>query len=122
MLLGVRDDVPDLLAAAAVAVLPSRWEGLALALLEAMSSGLPVVATDVAGSRSTLTGGPLPAGGAIVPVDNEAALAQAVVQRLADPRGSLAEGRAGRLRAEMGHDLRRTTVQVRDAYGSFLRW
>ena len=48
-LLGVRDDVPDILAAADIFALASDWEGFPLAVIEAMASGLPVVATSVGG-------------------------------------------------------------------------
>lgn len=116
LVLGHRDDVPDLVAAADLALLPSRWEGLALSLLEAMAGGLSVVTTDVAGSRSTLLGGDLPPAGEVVPVGDAAALAQAVLHRFADPQQAAAEGRAGRLRVEQHHDVRSTTAQVRQAY------
>jgi glycosyltransferase involved in cell wall biosynthesis len=116
-LLGQRDDVPDLVGAADLALLPSRWEGLALALLEAMASGRCVVTTDVAGSRSTLLGGDLPAAGAVVAVDDPTVLARAVVARLTDTSRSAAEGLAGRRRVERDHDLRDTTARVRAAYG-----
>ncbi|MGW2218812.1 glycosyltransferase [Nonomuraea sp. NPDC001684] len=49
LLLGDRDDVPDLLAAASVVVNCSRWEGLPLSLSEALMAGKPVVASDVGG-------------------------------------------------------------------------
>ena len=47
--LGHRDDVPGLLATAAVFVLPSRWEGQPLILQEALRAGAPIVATRVGG-------------------------------------------------------------------------
>lgn len=118
--LGHRDDVPDLLAAADVVLLPSRWEGLALALLEAMASGRSVVTTAVAGSESTLLAGDLPAAGAVVPVEDRDALAAAVAARLSDPELAAGEGDAGRLRAARDHDLRRTCGQVRAAYEQVL--
>jgi glycosyltransferase involved in cell wall biosynthesis len=46
-LAGIRDDVPRLLAAADVFFFPSRWEGMPGAVLEALASGLPVVASDI---------------------------------------------------------------------------
>jgi glycosyltransferase involved in cell wall biosynthesis len=48
-LLGARDDVPHLLAAADVFSMPSLWEGLPLAVLEAMFAGLPIVASRTSG-------------------------------------------------------------------------
>lgn len=55
--LGDRQDVPQLLAAADVFASASLWEGLPLALLEAMASGLPVVATAVGENERLLSGG-----------------------------------------------------------------
>jgi glycosyltransferase involved in cell wall biosynthesis len=52
-----RNDVPDVLAAADIFVLPSLWEGLPIGLLEAMSMGKPVIATNVDGTKEVITNG-----------------------------------------------------------------
>jgi glycosyltransferase involved in cell wall biosynthesis len=51
---GFRADVPAVLLASDLLVLPSRWEGMPNVVLEAMAAGRPVVATDVAGVREVL--------------------------------------------------------------------
>nr|WP_184905383.1 glycosyltransferase [Amycolatopsis umgeniensis] len=78
--LGTRTDVPDLLAAADVLVLSSDWEGLPLAVLEAMAAGRPVVATDVGGVRDVLSGG----AGLVVPPGEPAAIANALESLMYD--------------------------------------
>jgi len=55
--LGARDDIPDLLNAFDVFVLPSKTEGTSLTVLEAMACGLPVVASDVGGNRRIIRNG-----------------------------------------------------------------
>lgn len=69
--------------AADVVVQPSRWEGMALAPLEAMACGRPVVVTDVAGARESLPDGD--AAGCVVPVGDAPALAAALLRLLTDP-------------------------------------
>jgi starch synthase (maltosyl-transferring) len=64
---GWRADVPEILTACQLFVLPSRWEGMPNALLEALASGLPCVATDVEGVRDLL--GPGNSGGIVTPGD-----------------------------------------------------
>ncbi len=96
--LGQRSDVPALLAAADVVVLPSRWEGQPLILAEAMRAGRPVIATRV-GGVSDMTGAD---GALLVPPDDPQALAAAINQVLSDDQlaerlGKQAEGQAARL-------------------------
>ena len=75
--LGVRDDIPDLMAAADALVLPSRWEGLPMVLLEAASAGLPVVATDVGGNAEVVVNQET---GFLVPPDDAEALSAAMIR------------------------------------------
>ncbi|MDI6813410.1 MAG: glycosyltransferase [Deltaproteobacteria bacterium] len=55
--LGIRGDVPRLLKAADIFILSSLWEGLPIALLEAMAAGIPVIASDLPVHRRILKGG-----------------------------------------------------------------
>ena len=73
--LGFRSDVPDLLAASDFFLLPSLTEGLPLSILEAMSHGLPTVATDVGGIPELITDN---RHGFLVPVGDPVALAAAM--------------------------------------------
>jgi glycosyltransferase involved in cell wall biosynthesis len=93
-LLGRWDNVTKFLAAADIFVLPSRWEGLPIALLEAMSVGLPVVATNVEGVDDVITHG---VQGLLVPVEDSTALANAILQLLYDQRLLHTLGTAARL-------------------------
>jgi glycosyltransferase involved in cell wall biosynthesis len=79
--LGLRTDARALMGAADVIVLPSHWEGLPLAALEALASGTPLVATDVRGLRELLTDGE----NALLVPEDAAALATALRRVLDDP-------------------------------------
>lgn len=95
--LGVRRDVPGLLAAADLFVLSSVREGLSLSLLEAMRAGRAVVATDVGGNREAVVPG---ATGLLVPAGDAAALAEAMAALAADGAKRTAWGGAARRRWE----------------------
>ena len=81
-LLGHRDDVGDLLAAADLFVMPSKYEGTAGAALEAMAMSLPIVVTDVEGLRGVLAHD---RNAVLVPVGDRAALADAILRLIDDP-------------------------------------
>lgn len=83
--LGPRADIYDLLCAADVFAFPTRWEGMPGAILEAMALEAPIVASDVPPVREAVTDG---ASARLVPVDQPAALAEAIVATLADPAGT----------------------------------
>jgi glycosyltransferase involved in cell wall biosynthesis len=95
--LGSRKDIPDLLAASDYFVLPSLWEGLAMALIEAMASGLPVLATCVSGSQHVVVSGET---GLLVPPGDVDQLRQAISEMIANPERAKKMGQAGSTRAE----------------------
>jgi L-malate glycosyltransferase len=79
--LGSREDVFPILRMSDIFCLPSRSEGLSNALIEAMACRLPCVATDVGGNPEVLTHGE---SGLLVPSEDSAALARALLQLLSD--------------------------------------
>jgi glycosyltransferase involved in cell wall biosynthesis len=111
--LGRRDDVPALLAAADVLVLPSSIEGLPLVVLEAMASGVPVVATAVGGTPEAVTDGET---GLLVPPGDARALAGALEGTLEDPGYARRLGEAGRRRARACFDAHSAAQRVLGLY------
>jgi glycosyltransferase involved in cell wall biosynthesis len=111
--LGRRDDVPGLLAAADVFVLPSRWEGQPLVLQEALRAGRPIVASDVGGVRD-LTGDEA---AVLIPPDDPEALAQAVLAVLDDAEAAGRLAMAASARAVKLPTEAEATYIVLDLYG-----
>jgi len=95
-LLGYRPDVPDLLRAADIFTLPSHREGMPRSIIEAMMTGLPVIATNIRGSREEVTAGDT---GLLVQVDNREELARAIRELSGDSAMRERMGAAGRMRA-----------------------
>jgi len=95
-LLGYREDVAVLLAAADIFTLPSHFEGLPMSVIEAMLAGLPVVATDIRGPREQVADGET---GLIVPPRAVAPLAAALARLAGDAALRARMGAAGRARA-----------------------
>ncbi len=108
---GHRDDVPRLLAAADLLVLPSLYEGLPNVVLEAMRFARPVVATAAPGTTEVVVDGQT---GLLVPLRDPPALAQAIRTVVRDPECAHRLGAAGRARVES--EFRAETMV--DAYAS----
>jgi glycosyltransferase involved in cell wall biosynthesis len=114
--LGRRDDVADLLAAAAVVVLPSVWEARSLTAQEALRAGRPLVATAVGGVPELVRDGAV-----LVPPGDPAALADAVRRLLDDPAEAAAVAARGSAVAAGWPDQDDTVDQVAAVYAELLR-
>jgi glycosyltransferase involved in cell wall biosynthesis len=115
--LGLRADIPDLLASADVYVLPSLSEGLPLSLLEAMTAGLPIVATDVGEVAHALANGDA---GVLVPPRDGAALASAIARLLDDPALADRMGARAAARAAAEYDVSHMVAGYTAMYGELL--
>jgi len=114
--LGFRRDVPAVLAATDVFVLPSTREGLPRSVLEAMAAGLPVVATDVRGNRDLVEDG---GNGLLVRVGDVQGLAEALLRLARDPELRRRMGAAGRDKVT-DYSLDRVLDEMAAIYRRFL--
>jgi glycosyltransferase involved in cell wall biosynthesis len=101
--IGLRNDVPDILSALDIFVLPSLWEAFGIAILEAMAAGKPVVATSVGGIPEVVIDGET---GILVPASDPDALANAIIRLIEDEELRVKMGNAGRKRV-----LKHFTIQ-----------
>jgi glycosyltransferase involved in cell wall biosynthesis len=113
MFLGRRRDIPELLACCDLFVLPSEAEAMPNALLEAMAAGLPVVATDVGGSREVIEDGI--SGLLVRPRDSEA-MAAGIIRILQNPPLAAELARAGQERVRTRFSLDRLITQFEWLY------
>jgi glycosyltransferase involved in cell wall biosynthesis len=111
VLLGHRSDVPDLLAACDVVVVPARWEGQPLIVQEALRAGRALVATDVGGIPDLVGDAAI-----LVPYGDPAALASAVAAVLEDPELANRLEAAGPVQAATWPDLAAALDQVEAIY------
>jgi len=110
-LLGHSDNVAKFLASADVFVMPSLWEGLPIALLEAMSAGLPVIATQVEGIEEAVVEGE---NGCLIPIGDAKALAEAIIHLLADTEMQKRMGRASQEKVKKTYSSERMCKEYFD--------
>lgn len=110
-------NLPEFLAGADVFVLPSRSEGFSNAILEAMASSLPVIATSVGGNPEAVTNGVT---GITVPPEDPVALAEAITELLADPERARTMGQAGRGLAVREFSIESAVGRVAEVYRNLL--
>lgn len=115
---GERSDVPRVMQGLDCFALPSLAEGISNTILEAMASGLPVVATDVGGNPDLVETGLT---GRLVPPANSGALAEALLAYFRDPALARRHGKAGRSRAERQFSLDRMAADYERLYLDLLR-
>jgi glycosyltransferase involved in cell wall biosynthesis len=111
--LGMRDDVPQCLRELDIFVLPSRFEGLPLTVIEAMATGLPVVATNVGSMAELVEEG---VNGFLVEPENPPVLANAIARLVSDERLRRQMGQQGRKMAVAQFDLQAAARQHEELY------
>jgi glycosyltransferase involved in cell wall biosynthesis len=99
---GRRSDIPDVIRALGIAILPSRREGSPLAMLEYMAGAAPIIATAVGGVPELVSDG---VHGLLVPPEDPPALAAAIERLLDDPALAARLGEAARVRQRAEYDL-----------------
>lgn len=110
---GERDDVAHVMRGLNCFVLPSLAEGISNTILEAMATGLPVIATDVGGNAELVAHRRT---GCIVPSSDEEAMAQALVRVYKDPQGSAAMAAAARAEVLRRFSLESMVAAYQDLY------
>lgn len=110
---GLQSDIPAQLHRGTLAVLPSRWEGMPNALLEAMACGLPSVATRVSGSEDIIQHG---VNGLLVESEDYRDMAQALLTLLHDPLLAQKYGQAARKTIERHYSLQQITDRYVELY------
>lgn len=115
---GERSDVPDVMAGLNCFVLPSLVEGISNTILEAMSCGLPVLATEVGGNTDLVDRGVT---GELVPAGDVAALAAGITRMAEDPGRAAALGAAGRRAVEDRFSLSAMVAAYEAVYERVLR-
>jgi len=111
--LGVREDIPDILSAADLFVLPSNWEGNPLSVMEAMAAGRAVIATNVGGVPELVENGET---GIIVPPGDIEALSAAIIELATDPNRRGVMGLRAAAKAQTDFDVSTMVKRYEELY------
>ena len=114
-LLGFQDNVLGILDAADIFVMPSRYEGFPIALLEAMALGKPIIATAVNGIPEAIENA---YNGLLVPSEDDKALAAALLQFIEDPARAARLGAEAKRTFEARYTLERCCDRIKEVYAS----
>jgi len=111
--LDYRDDMPQIISALDIVVLPSLWEGLPRIILEAMSAAKPVIASDIGGNRELVVDGET---GYLFPARDPKALAEKLRDLIKNKEKRLMMGKNARERASEYYDIEKQVVQIEELY------
>jgi glycosyltransferase involved in cell wall biosynthesis len=103
-LMGIRHDVLGLMKASDMFVMPSRYEGLSIAMIEAMACGLPIVASDAPGLRTYIEDGH---NGLLFPVEDHKALAKCILKLVNDEKMRCRLSLGAKESFEKNYDMRK---------------
>lgn len=115
---GERSDVADVMRGLHCFALPSRSEGISNVILEAMASGLPILATEVGGNPELVSAGRT---AELVPPSDPEAMAQALVRLASEPARAAAMGRDARAEVESRFSMRAMVQAYQGLYDGVLR-
>lgn len=114
---GERSDIPDIMRGLDCFVLPSLGEGISNTILEAMASGLPVIATSVGGNPELVQEGRT---GHLVPPADPGTLASAIIDLVQNPEKTRAMGYAARMRIEAQFSMAAMVESYQQIYDRLL--
>ena len=117
LFLGLRDDIPEILAVSDLFVLSSLYEAQGRVIVEAMAAGLPVVATRVGGVPNVVVDGET---GVLVPAADPQALASAIINVIGDRDKAKQMGQAGRMRVDPKFSVETMVEQIDMLYRELL--
>lgn len=115
---GIRQDIPEVMAALDILVFSSRWEGLPVALLEGMASSLPVVATSVGGVPGVIQNGET---GLLVLPEDSSALAKSSLSLIKNAALREKMGQAGNVHVRANYGMDGMVNKIISLYHSLLR-